>query len=250
MKKTIKYSSLIIASLLFANCGGGGSTTQTPDTNNTTPTPDQNETNTTTPETKELTLSPLAPEVSINEGELYTVPTLTISGDGPFATTYHTQNDYGKIAVEAGQQLTIDQNTTLTATATELGGNHQTLAVEQKIIFVPADAPDADGDGVLDNDLCPNTTPGDKVDADGCNAETDFSGLTTFAFGPAKGLEGEIVDADGVVKVETVYSDGFGARTYSNGIVDNEAVHDIPVDYNITVTDGLGNVKVKSGTLE
>jgi len=191
MKTTIQYSTLIIASLLLANCGGGGSTTPTPDQNET------NETTPTTPETKELTVSPLAPEVTINEGELYTVPTLTISGDGPFATTYHTLNDYGKIAVEAGQQFAPDQNTTLTATATELGGNHQTLTVEQKIIFVPADAPDADNDGTPDAtdafpndpdetadtdadtlgdnaDQCDDTVQGATIDANGCEITPDI----------------------------------------------------------------------------
>ena len=97
--------------------------------------------------------------------------------------------------------------------------------------------PDSDGDGVKDSkDSCPNTTSGDKVDSSGCNAETIFPTFTTFD-GPfnSKGIQGEITDIDGITSVTTEYSDGFGARSYSSGVIDNEEPHDIGITYLITI---------------
>src|SRR5204862_37358 len=77
---------------------------------------------------------------------------------------------------------------------------------------VAAPVIDSDGDGVPDErDLCPNTRPGDVVDASGCSAEqrdTDGDGVPdAFDLCPNT-LPGAIVDAHGCSLAQLCPCDG------------------------------------------
>ncbi|MFT5078915.1 MAG: hypothetical protein ACI917_001435, partial [Patiriisocius sp.] len=69
------------------------------------------------------------------------------------------------------------------------------------VTSTPLDAPDTDGDGVIDeNDNCPGTPAGETVDADGCSAaqlDADGDGVPNTADTCPGTPAGETVDANG-----------------------------------------------------
>ena len=94
-----------------------------------------------------------------------------------------------------------------TAGVTVFFGGHATAPVEAK----PLPPVDTDGDGVIDeNDRCPGTPKGVKVDSDGCPLDTDGDGVYDYMDkcpGTPKGVK---VDANGC----PLDTDGDGVPDY------------------------------------
>ncbi len=185
---------------------------------------------------------------------------------GENAHTPFTINGTGSSNTEI-QHLSPNTEYTITATVSD-GTNEKvetiTVTTNKEAEATPTPALDTDNDGIpdstdtdIDGDGYTNTEEeaagSDPLDKDNtpetvANAETDFSGLSTFTAGPTVGLQGTITDADGIASVVIDFSDGTQS-SYSNGNLSNESSHNAGTEYTITVTDGKGKVTVETGIL-
>ena len=150
--------------------------------------------------------------------------------------------DGGSVTPASG---TFDEGTQVTLTAAPAAGyallywsgaasgNDNPLVVvmtSDKNITAVFSLTDSDGDGVPDlTDLCPDTPPGQGVDADGCassQADADQDGVTDDRDLCANTPEGETVDAEGCSDSQKD-ADGDGVSDALDQCPDTEAGEDV-----------------------
>ncbi len=80
--------------------------------------------------------------------------------------------------------------------------------IYRSVNFSSLDKQDTDGDGVKDeNDRCPGTPTGVKVNSKGCPEDTDLDGVPDYRDKEANTKKGAIVDENGIAQTDKMFAD-------------------------------------------